>query len=522
MKKLQDMTLQEKIGQMIMAGFTSTIVDESLTELITKYHIGNVIFFARNLEEEEQIKRVCADIQELSEASNQIPAFISIDQEGGVVTRLPGDENNIPGAMLIAATGNDDFAYQAGKVTGRQLKSLGINMDLAPSVDVNCNSQNPVIGVRSYSSDPDMVTKYANRMIEGLMEEQVFAVAKHFPGHGDTAVDSHLGIPKIDKTLEELEQVELVPFYGAIKHGVPGIMSSHILFSKLTKSDKPATINPDILTGLLRKKMNFKGLILTDCMEMDAMAKFYGTPNAAKMAVEAGAQIICISHSADKVIEACGLIEEAVKNGEITMEQIDTAVEQILQAKQIYCQPAKEVRSLEELQKELRKLNKEIVSQGITLIGMNPLPDLSLLNRNEITMAGSYAYRSTLASSDTDKRLNFALYIAEKRHCDSIVTSVNPTLEEIQNAMVTTKDAKVVIYGMYNGHLNQGQIELAKKWEEMGKTVIAVTLRNPYDLMELPDNIYKLAAYEYDQKVFDGLDEILFEGKTPQGKLPVR
>ncbi|MDF2514700.1 MAG: glycoside hydrolase family 3 [Herbinix sp.] len=310
---MKGMKLREKIGQMIMTGYPAADLTPDIIKLIEEYKVANIIFFSYNLISEEQIRRNCRELHQRIEQSTGHPAFIAVDQEGGVVTRLPEQICMIPGAMLIGATGNKEYAYQAGRITGAELKALGINMNLAPVLDVNSNPDNPVIGVRSYSSDPHIVKVFGISMMKGLLSSGVMATVKHFPGHGDTAVDSHLGLPVVDKEEKELMQRELIPFQRAIWEGAPCIMTSHILFPKLETQRKPATMSKAILTGLLREKLGFEGLIITDCLEMSAIKTFYGTARGSVEAVKAGAQLLCISHTPALVMEAIEEIESAVE-----------------------------------------------------------------------------------------------------------------------------------------------------------------------------------------------------------------
>ena len=240
------------------------------------------------------------------------PAFIAIDQEGGVVSRLGSDAAVIPSAMAIAATGDTNNAYEAGLITGRELMAMGVNMNLAPDMDVNSNPRNPVIGVRSYGDTAETVSSFRGSNIWGLQDSGVLCTAKHFPGHGDTAVDSHLGLPCVDKTLEELRDCELKPFQAAIPAGVSAVMTSHILFPRLEPDGLPATMSRRIITDLLKKELGFSGLVLSDCMMMNAIQGHFGTVNGCLMAAKAGVDLIFISHSREFAGEAARAMLEAL------------------------------------------------------------------------------------------------------------------------------------------------------------------------------------------------------------------
>ncbi len=512
-----NMNLREKIGQMIMTGYPTAEPSPDMIRLIEEYKVANIIFFSYNLLSVEQIRKNCRELHQRIEKSTGYPAFISVDQEGGVVTRLPEQACNVPGAMLIGATGNKEYAYQAGRITGEELKALGINMDLAPVLDVNSNPDNPVIGVRSYSSDPHMVEEYGCHMMKGLLRAGVMATVKHFPGHGDTAVDSHLGLPVVEKDMEELMASELVPFQSAIRQGAPCVMTSHILFPKLEPEKKPATMSKAVLTGVLREKLGFEGIIITDCLEMSAIKTFYGTAQGAVEAVKAGAQLLCISHTPSLVIEAVHKLEAAVGAGEISMEMIDRAVENILKFKEKY----RIDYSKDEIgcigSQEHKDMVREMIHRGITKVTEKELPGVT----EDTVIIGSYAYRSTLANSAVDQGLHFARYMAEKLHCRYLDVPVNPGDEDIREILSGIGHGSNVIYGLYNGHLNLGQIALANEIRQAGHELLAVTLRNPYDVALLREDIHKIAAYEYNIPVFDALVQVIRKEAEAGGKLPV-
>src|SRR5690554_5101834 len=298
MKKfdINKLTTQEKIGQLIVAGFHGTTVGPEIENLIREYKVGNILLFSRNIESAAQLFKLNQDLQKIAMETFGIPLYITIDQEGGMVTRIFEDGTFFPGAMTIAATNSVDYAYKIGDLMGKELIDLGINMNLAPVLDVNNNPKNPVIGVRSYSDNAEVVADFGTAYVKGL-QETILATAKHFPGHGDTNVDSHLALPKVDYPIERLESIELVPFKRAIKEGIHAIMSSHIDFPAFTENGLPTTLSEKCLTTFLREDLGFEGLIVTDGMEMKAVQDHYGTVEACLMAVQAGANQVCICHT---------------------------------------------------------------------------------------------------------------------------------------------------------------------------------------------------------------------------------
>ena len=280
--------LKKMTGQHFVVGFPGTELDEEFIRLVKKYKIGNVILFRHNVESKEQLRALCGEIQELIQQETGHPAFIMIDQEGGVVTRLSEDFCNVPEEMALAATGDPENMKICAQITARQLLACGVNFNLAPVLDINNNAANPVIGVRSYGDSPRAVVGGTLAAIEGYRQENLLSCGKHFPGHGDTATDSHLGLPVINKTVEELEAFELIPFKAAIRVKIPAIMTSHILFPLIEKDKIPCTMSRTIITDLLKGKLGFEGLVMSDCMEMNAIKTYYGSVEGVLGALRAG------------------------------------------------------------------------------------------------------------------------------------------------------------------------------------------------------------------------------------------
>lgn len=513
-----NLTAREKIGQRLVVGLSGTTIDNVIEELISKYKIANIILFKNNIESRTQLKKLCEDIQKLVKKHTGRGAFITIDQEGGMVTRLEQDSVNIPGAMGIAATGDSENAYQAGKITGDQLKALGVNFNLAPVVDINSNMDNPVIGVRSYGDCPEKVAEYTAAMARGLLDSGVIATAKHFPGHGDTNVDSHLGLPQINKTLEELEKCELVPFHKVIEANIPAIMSAHILFPEIEKEQIPATMSRRIITGLLKEKMGFKGLVVSDCMEMQAIKKYYGTVEGVKRAITAGVDLIFISHTAELAREASDVLVNALECGELSMEEMDASIQKIFAWKEYYADNFNtEIGFDVDKSKEIAY---QLLQQSITPVKMpsNTLPELG----SNPLFLGSMPFRATNVSNKNEDTFNFSKYMAKHFGGKGIITSPDPTQDEIDRVLNEVENHSSIIIGTYNGHLYKGQLELVRKAAKKNKNVIAFALRNPYDLRELPENVYGIAVYEYTVNSFKAITEIFEKTFVLQGVLPVQ
>ena len=290
-----ELTIRQMIGQKTILGFHGPDLPEDFEAFIREYQVGNVILFQRNVQSADQLYTLCQKIRRVILEATGFPPFIVIDQEGGLVSRIPPDAVNVPSAMALGATGNPENAFEAAKITARQLRGLGPNFTMAPVLDVNSNADNPVIGVRSYGDDPRLVAVFGEAAVRGYEDSGVLCCGKHFPGHGDTSVDSHVGLPCVDKTVEELEKMELIPFRRAIEAGIPAIMSTHILFPKIEPDKVPGTMSRKIITGLLKERLGFQGLVFTDCLEMNAIQKFYGTAKGMVEAFRAGVDLAEIS-----------------------------------------------------------------------------------------------------------------------------------------------------------------------------------------------------------------------------------
>ena len=345
---LQRMTLEEKAGQMLVASFSGTELSSDVRDCLSRNHFGGVMLGTGNFSDVEQTLRFVSDLQTSNQKGSSIPLLISTDQEGGPVTRVHFGTCGV-GNMALTATGDPANAKEMALVYAEELRSLGINTDFAPVLDVNNNPDNPVIGVRSFSDEPEVVARFGTAYIEGLSDGGVISTLKHFPGHGDTDTDSHTGFPRIEKTYEELKKFELIPYEAAIGNGAEMIMTAHIQYPQIeketyvTSSGKevylPATLSRTILTDILRKDMGFDGVIVTDSLEMAAISENFRFEDVLCMAINAGADMLLLpgvfSDSTFKTTDsAVSLIVEMVKDGRIREEEIDDSVLRILVLKE--------------------------------------------------------------------------------------------------------------------------------------------------------------------------------------------
>ena len=345
---IMKMTLEEKIGQLLMASLDGMTLDGAAERFLRENHIGNIIHFGNNLQSREQAVAFNGELMEAIQARCGIAPLIAVDHEGGRVVRFQAGVTDFPSPMAVGAAGDPALAEAVGRAMGEELASLGFHINIAPAVDVNTNPKNPVIGTRSFGDEPEKVAVLGTCMALGMQSAGLMACAKHFPGHGDTAMDSHFGLPRVDKSLEALEREELVPFAMVVREGVETIMTSHILYPALEPQEVPATMSRRILIDLLRVKMGFTGLIISDGMQMHAITEHFGIERGCVEALKAGCDLLCIGTGGAGVMDVQAscyqALLDAARLGEVPMERIDDAVQRVLAAKGRYgIRPQKDV-----------------------------------------------------------------------------------------------------------------------------------------------------------------------------------
>lgn len=329
------MNLREKVGQLFMLGIEGTEPTKDLRELFKAYHPGGVILFNRNLEEPEQAAHLINALQKLAP---KMPLFVSIDQEGGRVARLPKGFTTFPGQGTIGKTDNPEMAYSFAEVTALELRAIGVNMNLTPVLDVNTNPENPIIGDRAFGNDPLQVETLGLAVIAGLQDNGVIACGKHFPGHGDTTADSHKKLPTVSQGIGRLRDIELRPFQHCFNNGLTAVMSAHVLYPALDP-ESPATLSSKIMTDLLRTQMHFKGLALTDDLEMHAVLDHYGIEEAAIRSLQAGCDILLVCKDPDRQAAAMEAVYLAVKKEIMPLLRFDQALLRVFETKERFLIP---------------------------------------------------------------------------------------------------------------------------------------------------------------------------------------
>lgn len=531
---LAGMTLAEKAGQVMMIGFDGTSLTPELRAAVTDLHVGGVIIFERNVGSPDELARLAADLQAVAQANGDPPLLIAIDQEGGRVARLKEAKGftEFPGAMAIAATGDPENARRVAQALAGELKAVGINVNLAPDLDVNNNPDNPVIGIRSFGSDPASVAAFGRAFTQGLQDAGVLAVGKHFPGHGDTGVDSHIALPTVPHARSRLEAVEFVPFKAVIAPPSPvatggapeagaiaGIMSAHVTFPAIDPTPGlAATLSPPVLTDLLRDELGFTGLVFTDSLEMGALGQSgYPPPVAAVTALIAGADVLLFNHGHDLHRQAHALILDRLAGGQLPPARLDAAAARVLAAKArlgllaaesgahaaraatVHTEVAAQVGTAEH-----RALAREIAGQAITLLRDDA-------RRLPLAPGARLLVIEPPAGAGLGKALDATTF----------AVSANPSAAEVRTAVGLTADGRTVIIATADARQNPGQARLVQELLATGAPVIVVAVRGPYDLMAFPAAPTYLASYGANPPVLDALAAVLHGKVKPAGRLPV-
>ena len=311
--------LEKQAASLFTVGFYGKTVTDDLSGLLAR-GVGGVIFFARNVGTPAEVLELNRDIKRVAAR----PLLLAIDQEGGQVARLRQGFTELAPMRAVGATGSARLAHELGGLIGRELRAVGFDMNYAPVLDIDTNPANPIIAARSFGRTPELVTELGLALAAGLQEAGVAACGKHFPGHGDTSQDSHLELPRLPHAMERLEQVELAPFKAAAKAGIASFMTAHVIFEAVD-SKYPATMSRAVLTGILREKLGYDGLVVTDDVEMKAIADNYGVEEAVLLGLAAGVDHFLCCHTAELAHRAIDAVVRAVESGKLSQSILDTA-----------------------------------------------------------------------------------------------------------------------------------------------------------------------------------------------------
>lgn len=333
-EQIATMTLDEKIGQLLLIGLDGYSPSAFAKEMVQQNKVGGFILYKDNIKDVAQTVNL---LNELKAANTQgaAPLWLSLDQEGGKVSRLPSEIHAFPSARELGANDDADRTAAVGQAIGQSVGALGFNMDFAPVLDIDSNPANPVIGNRSFGSDADTVIRHGLSMLDGISASGVAAVVKHFPGHGDTSVDSHYALPVVNKSLEELEQLELLPFAEAVNRKADAVMVAHLLIPALDKK-YPTSISEHAINGLLRTTLGYDGVVVTDDMTMGGLLQDNDIGDAAVQAVLAGADLLLVGHKEALQKKVLTALQKSVESGVITESRLDESVRRLLILKEAY------------------------------------------------------------------------------------------------------------------------------------------------------------------------------------------
>ncbi|GFZ31686.1 glycoside hydrolase family 3 [Clostridium zeae] len=332
-EKIKSLTLDEKIGQLTIVGIEGTEINDNTKELIQNYHVGGVIFFKENISSRNQALTLVKSLKNIN--GTGIPLFLGVDEEGGRVSRMPTEYRKLPSSGTIGKKDNEGLSKKVGEILGEEVSSVGFNLDFAPVLDINSNPKNPIIGDRSFGNNAELVSKLGVATMKGIQSKNIISAVKHFPGHGDTSVDSHKGLPTVNNDINRLRSFELIPFKKAIDNGADMVMVAHILLPNIDKT-YPASLSKVVISDLLRKELGFNGVIITDDMTMGAITLNYDINKAAVTSLKAGSDIVLVCHDYNKEKTVIESIKTAVNNKEITEQEIDDKVYRILKLKDKY------------------------------------------------------------------------------------------------------------------------------------------------------------------------------------------
>jgi beta-N-acetylhexosaminidase len=517
---------EQQIGQLFMVGFQEPTPSREIIELIQRRHVGGVILFSRNIRDAQQLVQLTGELQTIArDSGHPYPLLIATDQENGMVQRLGGALTALPGNMALGAIGDPDVVARVAELTGRELQQLGINMNLAPDVDVNNNPANPVIGVRAFGEDATTVAHLSAAAVRGYHAAGTISCLKHFPGHGDTATDSHHGLPTLPFTLERLQALEFLPFISGIRAGASTIMVAHVALPQATPdhTSLPATVSQTAVQGLIRQELGYQGVVISDCLEMDAVATTVGTVRAAVMALQAGIDLVLISHTYARQQESIEAVCEAARSGELHPEAVTAAVTRVLDLKQRYLSwatiPATsppELDTHQQLTMQLYRRSTTLVRDEGKLLPLHLDESLHILvvaaPPDSLTPATDLVYpHEVLVKSIQERHPNTEGILLDLQSAESY----RQRLSDLLTA------AHLVIVATINAHLDQRQSDLVKHILQSGKPTIGLATCDPYDLSAFPELGTYLATYEYTVPALAAAVEVLFGEAVAGGHLPV-
>ncbi|MER5882634.1 glycoside hydrolase family 3 N-terminal domain-containing protein [Streptomyces sp. NPDC001941] len=536
------MSLEEKVGQLFVMrvyGHSATAPDQAdvdanlkeigvrtAAELVARYHVGGIIYFAwaHNTRDPHQIADLSNGIQAAGLAQPvPVPLLISTDQEHGIVCRVGEPATLMPGAMALGAGGSATGAREAARIAGAELAAIGIRQNYAPVADVNVNPANPVIGVRSFGADPAAVAGLVTAQVRGYQGGGVAATAKHFPGHGDTATDSHYGLPVITHSGEQWAELDAPPFRAAVAAGIDSIMTAHIVVPALDPSEDPATLSRPILTGVLREQLGYDGVVVTDSLGMEGVRTKYGDDRVPVLALKAGADQLL---NPPDLAVAWNAVLAAVKGDELTEARLEESVLRILRLKErrgLFRAPYVTHRGVDrEVGTRAHLAAADRIAEGTTTLLLNDggLLPLSRRRQRNVLVVGADPASPSGTTGPPTATLGQAL--SELGFTTTVLsTGTAPGTAVIDAAVAAAAGKDAVVVGTYNVTATSSQRTLVARLAATGVPVVTVAIRNPYDVAQLRGHRAALAAYSWTDVELRAAARVIAGRARPRGRLPV-
>ncbi|EJF60110.1 glycoside hydrolase [Dichomitus squalens LYAD-421 SS1] len=544
---------KREIGQHFVFGFHGHEASDDIKTLIRDYYLGNVILFKRNVQSMAQVHHLTAELQTLAkEAGHGRPLLIGIDQENGLVSAfsIPDAGTQFPGAMALAATGSPEIAGEVSTATGKELKAAGINWVYSPVADVNSDPRNPVIGVRSYSDAPETASRYVTAVSNAFTAQNVAPSAKHFPGHGNTHVDSHLSLPRILVDKASLFSTELVPFRALIRDDIGSIMTGHMALPNITGDDVPCSLSRAITTDLLRGELGYNGVVVTDCLEMEAVAETYGSEGGAVLSLQAGADIVMICHTYNRHVGAIEATYTAVKEGKLGLDELKASGRRIAALKDRVAGSWDDVftsfhaEQVNALKKEHQLLSLRAYAASISHIP-NSRPFVPLSTVGTAILFTPRMESLNRAIDDAESQLRDAsgrIRNTAGPSFSAFAKSIAARVTDVEHVVYAPDDeippplagklrgAGSIIFATRNGYEKGAWqvaffakvLEVAGSGERGLGRVVAVSTCGPYDLLALGQiAVPAIATYEFTVPALEAAAAAIYGESAVTGRVPV-
>ena len=484
----------QKVGQLIVATVPGTSADAGGSSLVANYHLGGVIYFSQNAQNAGQLAAFSNGLQRTAMAQSPgIPLTIGTDQEGGIVSRLDGALTTYPGQMAAGATRDPALVSSEEEAVGNELRAVGLNLDYAPVADVNVDPANPVIGIRSFGSDPGLVSQMTSAAISGFHQSGIATATKHFPGHGDTGTDSHTGLPVIHHSQQQWQQIDEPPFQAAVRAGTDMVLSAHISVPALDSSGGPATLSSKIMTGLLRDQLGFNGVITTDSLQMDGVRLKYDNAQIAVHAIQAGCDQLLMPQSVGTAYNA---VLSAVRSGQISESRLDASVTRIL----------------------MLKAERGMFAGPYANAGAAPS---SVNTTSDVANAQALADRSITVARDD----GHVLPLARGKRVYVTGPDGGSLAQALAHAGARTVSspgqADVIVATADDAEGDQAQLSLDSDVFAYRHPVVVVATGEPYDLGLFPRAAAAVASYSNSAVSINAVARALTGSLHPSGKLPV-